>query len=333
LIPAGPESDFLSRVPAGGLLAALARLLLSADRCEEFLGDLVEEGTLRLRVGSPRDVALWMWSQLLRSAPSLVGCRLRRLAARALPLGGGLLVGPRGGHRGWPLSLAVSVSAHGLVLVGAAALVLSRVEEIGPRFMLELPGEMTDPPVEAEALAQETAVVGFGDALPVQARARRSKAVRRPLPPPVETAAVAPAGAFPSPSPVESEAPTAPGVAAAMGAPRGLAASPVPTFAPLPPQPRALPLPPKVGEKRCLICPTPQIPHPYSRLGIGQEVVVNSCVTVKGRVSSVQVVRGIDPVINAKVVETVRGWRLLPYSVDGHLVPFCYVTRFLFTTH
>ena len=44
-------------------------------------------------------------------------------------------------------------------------------------------------------------------------------------------------------------------------------------------------------------------------------------------------IRGHRPAIDAKVVETVRGWRLLPYSLDGHPVPFCYTTRFLFTTH
>jgi hypothetical protein len=335
MTPAAPESDFLSRIPAGGLLAAVSRLLLSADRREEFLGDLVEEGSLRLRVGSPRDVAIWMWSQLLRSAPSLVGCRLRRLATRAQPLpGGGLLVASRSGHRGWPLSLAVSVSAHALVLVAAVSWVFYRVEEIDPeRFVIELPpAELADP---GPAQPPKDVPVGFAD-LPAPTRAARPwRPARRPLPAsvPLPAAPGDPAALPPG------AAPEAPAVQRTAVLTSGLPGFFAPTssrpsqpgMGSKGPEPRRLP--PRVGEKRCLSCPTPQLPYPYGRLGVGQEMLVKTCVSVRGQVSSVQVIRGIDRTIDAKVVETVRGWRLLPYSLDGHAVPFCYTTRFLFTTH
>jgi hypothetical protein len=345
--PAGsPEQPLLGRLPLPWLFSALSRLLLSADQREEFLGDLVEEANLRLRVSAPAEVTLWMWSQLLRSAPTLVGWRIRRLAVRPQPLrsAAGLLVASRAGHRGWPLSLAVSMSAHALVLLAVGSWVLWRVEEIEPSRALDIrtDGWLDPPPLEAPAPSS----AGAPAPSTLQARARRIKTSRRP-------ALVAPA----APAPAEATAPDAeaargpspPLAAVAGGPPR--AAPPVVTdgrsvlqagvfsraggagSGPGWPQEQRVRLPPRVGEKRCLSCPTPQLPHPYARLGVGQEMVVRACVNVKGEVSSVEVLRGMDPLVDARVTETVRGWRLAPYSLDGHPVPFCYNTRFLFTTH
>jgi Gram-negative bacterial TonB protein C-terminal len=353
MTPADPEADFLSRIPGGGLLSGLLHLLLSAERREEFLGDLVEEGALRLRLHTPVEVALWMWGQTLRSAPSLVGWRLRRLATRhALPPGGGLLVASRGGHRGWPLSLALSVSAHAIVILGVASWVFSRVEEIDPgHFEVMLPPEMlADPPPPLDPAA--VASSGFDGMAPVQARVRRWKASRRPIPAPSASesaasdptaptevaAALPPGGDLPPPAARDRGAMLTSGLPALpssllRSAPRA-PSSPAPSSGD---STRArqspLQLGPQVVEKRCLSCPTPQLPYPYGRLGIGQEVQIRSCVNVRGQVSAVTVIRGIDPVVDAKVIETVRGWRLTPYSLNGHPVPFCYTTRFLFTTH
>lgn len=340
-----PESgpELWARLPLGRLLQRVLRLLLAADLREVFLGDLIEEGHLRLRVSPPAEVARWLWRETLRSAPALIGWRLRRLLARAQPLPAAVMFGPRGGHRGWTLSLAVSLSAHALALLAVVAWVFSRVDELDPANLPQ-PIAMDvldeDRPAEADEVAGPAGNAEVGARPPVQARVRRLKPTRRPglqAPVPVaEVAAGAPApAALPAAPPAVAAAPTAapdPGVPAGRSALLTAGFSPSLRKGPPAGEPR-LRLPPRVGEKRCLSCPSPQLPHPYARLGIGQEMLVQACVNVRGEVSSAKVLRGFDPVVDAKVVETVRGWRMAPFSLDGHPVPFCYTTRFLFTTH
>jgi TonB family protein len=86
-----------------------------------------------------------------------------------------------------------------------------------------------------------------------------------------------------------------------------------------------------VAEKRCLSCPPPKLPPAFVQLGVEQKVVVKTCVGAQGNVTSVDVVRGLGPLADASVVDTVRGWRFSPHSVGDHPVPFCYPTRFVFT--
>jgi len=54
-------------------------------------------------------------------------------------------------------------------------------------------------------------------------------------------------------------------------------------------------------------------------------------VGAQGNVASVDVLRGLGPLADASVVDTVRSWRFSPHSVGDHPVPFCYPTRFVFT--
>jgi TonB family protein len=61
-----------------------------------------------------------------------------------------------------------------------------------------------------------------------------------------------------------------------------------------------------------------------------QELLVKSCVNAGGTVTSVDVLRGLDPVVDTGVKKTIQGWRFSPHTVDGHPVPFCYTTRFIF---
>ena len=343
----------LSTLPLGGLLATLLRLLLPADRRDEFLGDLIEEGHLRLRACTRSALARWMWQQALGSAPTLVGWRIRRLVF--VPRAGALVVAGRGGRRGLPVSLAVSVSAHALVLTGVLAVVLSRVEELDPGFIIDRSWTVfTDPSAhEQEASRDDTIFPRRLESAPL----RRMRTARRPIAPSrplsgaaAETSAaqIAPAGAPGSPAaPVAPDgafAPAAPATtdtASAMaGAVTAMSASAhggaggrsITNRRADGAEPR-LRLPPRVVEKRCLSCPTPQLPHPYARLGIGQEMLVQTCVGVRGDVTSVRVLRGFDPIVDERVKETIRRWQLTPYSLDGHPVPFCYTTRFLFTTH
>jgi hypothetical protein len=256
----------------------------------------------------------------------LLGLRLRGLAVGfwssptvARP-GGGLLVAGRGNQRGWPLSLAVSVSAHALVVVAALGWLLVRVEEVKPGEPTRTPFDVlasivadsaaADPPPEATTRSDETSP-------PVAAR--RGPTIRRPRP-----------GVSPQPAAAEVPGPELPGSASAgstqlttappVGPPEvGVIAGPVA-------------LPPRVAEKRCLNCPTPQLHPAYAHLARGQDMVIKTCVSSAGEVTSVNVMRGFDSTVNREVTSTVRHWRMVPYLLNGHPVPFCYETRFIFTS-
>jgi hypothetical protein len=322
--------DLLSTVPLGPTLAGILRLLLPADRRDEFLGDLIEEANLRRRTCTRAELGWWLWNQALASAPTLVSWRVRRLVFA--PRAGTLLLASRAGRRGWTLSLAVSVSAHALVLIGAVALVLSRVEEMEPRFAIDLSAAMLPDPPSDEPGEQKLDDPFTG--VLQQVRARRLRTSRRPLAP---ARPLAPGPADAPATDAQPPAVSAPAPAAAAGPTANSATGLHAAVGPLDrgrsgAEPR-LRLPPRVGEKRCLSCPIPQLPHPYARLGIGQEMLVRTCVGIRGDVTSVEVLRGFDPIVDERVKETIRRWKLAPYSLDGHPVPFCYPTRFLFTTH
>jgi hypothetical protein len=328
--PASPGAP-----PSAALLARLLRLVLSAERSEEFVGDLIEEAALRARAGSRASLALWLWSQTLRSIPSLVVGRLRALVSAVLgQLGrgrpgdglGGVLVGARAGRRGWPLSVAVSLSAHAAVAVFALLWVVSRVDEIEPpRIPLDFAPALAAEPSPATSLPPPMSED------PVHPR--RLRAPRRTA---VHLSAIAPA-AFDTGFLSALAAPV-------VGSPPPDAATPPPTpsadlrpsLGPVPGGSRAdapVRLPPRVVEKRCLSCPLPQLPHPHAVLALGREMMVKTCVSARGDVTSVNVLRGFDRAVDARVTEAIRGWRLSPYSLEGHPVPFCYATRFVFASH
>jgi TonB family protein len=233
-VTGGRERGLLVTLPSGRLLAGLVRLLVSNERREEFLGDLIEEAQLR-RARSAQPVAAWLWSQVLCSAPALIGWRLRRLfTARPAPVGpwGHLLAGTRG--RASVTPLMVAVSANALLLFTASAWVFWRVDELeSPRLRATF------------------------------------------------------------------------------------AAALVPTARP-------------VGQ--CLSCPEPRLPSVHRHAGIPHEVLVNTCVGAAGEVTGVDVLSGIDAAADASVVDTVRTWRMAPRLVDGRPVPFCYRTRFVFSS-
>jgi Gram-negative bacterial TonB protein C-terminal len=323
----------LDDVPLGGLLDRLLRLLISPERRDEFLGDLVEEVNLRFARGSPGDRALWLWRETLRSAPTLIGWRLRHLVVRNSTIGShppsALLASTRG-HRGWPASLAVSLSAHALILFAAAGWVLSRVEEIEPPRFLDFSAAIL--PELAADEPPAPGPIGSASRALTQARPLRLRLARRPVSPaPSPAPPTAPIAAPSLPAPASPNGSLPPG--APSGNPALLGQDPGSSGTGSSRAERRIWLPPRVGEKRCLSCPAPQLPHPYARLGLGREMLVKTCVSTHGSVSSVQVLNGFDGAVNARVIETIRGWRLAPYSLDGHAVPFCYETRFRFTTH
>jgi hypothetical protein len=324
--PEDGTSGLLATVPLGGLLACVLRLAVPADRREEFLGDLIEEAILRRNRATPDNQAIWLWTQVLRSLPTLLGLRLRGLVmsgwASPTPArpGGGLLVAARGSHRGLPLSLAASVSAHGLVVVAALGWLFARVEEVQPLDALDEAIVAAASIAESEPEPETSGAAETSMRREQPSPARRSRAGRRS--PPVSSrpaAAPEPGRDLPgraSPTATATELIEQP-PAVAIG--RGTGTGPVA-------------LPPRIAEKRCLTCPTPQLPPAYAHLARGQDMVVHTCVNSAGEVTSVNVLRGFDTTVNREVTATVRHWRLAPYQLNGHPVPFCYATRFIFAS-
>jgi hypothetical protein len=325
----GEAPGMLATIPLGSLLAAVLRLAVPADRREEFLGDLIEEAHWRQARATLGDPAIWLWTQVLRSLPMLLGLRLRVLAAGvwASPTpvrpGGGLLVAARGNQRGWPVSLAVSVSAHALVVVVALGWLFGRVEEVQPGLepvrtpfdvlaSIVADGAAADPPHETFAARSDDT------SAPVSAR--RVRTIRRPQPmvSPAPQAASLPGNEIPGSGGPATTALTSDPPAITRNAGEN-AAGPVA-------------LPPRIAEKRCLNCPSPQLPPAYAHLARGQDMVIRTCVSSAGEVTSVNVVRGFDSTVNREVTATVRHWRMVPYLLNGHPVPFCYATRFIFTS-
>jgi outer membrane biosynthesis protein TonB len=349
-----PPTPLLDGLPGGALLARVLRLCLCAERGEEFLGDLVEEAHLRLPTSSPRQVALWLWAQALRSLPPLLVLRLQRLAAAALALGGRplwgsahgavVLVGSRVTHpRGLPLSLAVSVSTHALILVAALGWMFSRVDEVDPA------GPHLDLWAAAVLDAAEATDLREGQPDPGQpAPARRPRPGRRrsqpaPSPAPAPTVSASTTTSAPTAShsagttsALTSTVPTLAtpswdaGIEGAADRVRSQTADRFIDDGELRPRTN---LPPRVAEKRCLSCPPPRLEGMQAWIASGRELVVRTCVNARGSVQSVDVVRGLNRRVDAEVTSTVRTWRLLPYRLDGRPVPFCYPIRFLFTNH
>jgi hypothetical protein len=290
------REPILALVPFGGALSALLRLLLG-DQREEFEGDLVEEARLRLRFSSRRTMAAWIWMQALRSVPSLLVLRARRWLARPLtPALAGRPFSP--GGRALPLSLAVSLSVHAVLVLMAVSWAFFREDELeAPR-----PREIAMA-VFPEAAAPETPVVApAAQELPQVRRARRRMHASTEPTPRIE------------PMP-----------------PAELPVAVIPVTVPSRPAPPVR-VPIAVAEKQCVSCPAPQLPPAFARLGVEQQMLVKTCVGINGEVTSVDVLRGFDSNVSARVTETVRGWRLTPYALDGHPVPFCYPTRFIFAS-
>jgi outer membrane biosynthesis protein TonB len=312
----GPgERDLLAAIPFGRPLVALLRVLVAAERREEFVGDLVEQATGELVGRTPGQVSLWLWGETLHSAPALLALRLRRLWRRVTQLPGHqvrtagapvLLLGVRAEQRSWSLPMVVSLATHALALSVVGAFTIDQIDELqAPRVAVSMqaPGYMPLSRAAGLPLTDRTASVGVTS----EPRPHRTRPVERPRP----IAAPAP----------QQVAPAAPDAGALPGLPSGDRVE----------GELAIMLPASVAEGRCISCPPPRLPPAFVRLGSPQRVDVKTCVGTRGDVTSVEVLRGLGPLADASVVGTVRGWHFMPPSVGDHPVPFCYPTRFLFT--
>jgi TonB family protein len=297
----GAPGDLLGAIPFGGVLSGLWRVLLAADRREEFIGDLVEQAGADLSDRPPAEISLWLLGQTLHSAPSLLVARARRLArpgrlpgglgSRQVAGGPGLLLGYRAEQRSWSLPMAVSVSAHAIALFAVFLFTVEQLQEIqAPWVRVDM----------KHAFAPSLAMAPALPEAPPPRHARRLRMTSQLAPAPI---------AAPLPPALTSEVPIEDPVVREV----------------------VVVVPPVVAEKRCLHCPAPQLPPAFVRLGARQQVDVKTCVGAKGNVTSVNVVRGLGGQADAGVVDTIRSWRFAPHAVGDHPVPFCYPTRFVFT--
>jgi TonB family protein len=305
------ERELLATIPGGRLLERLLALLLSPDRRDEFVGDLVEQARQEQGGRPPLRIGLWLWGQTLHSAPALVTLRLRRLGRRSLlalrpsaraPHGWAALGSDRAAARSWPVPMAVSVTLHALALVTLVSWTLGVVEEVGPPRPPWVPvviGRATLPLGESPV-----PTVGPHDSEPDAPPAGRPQRRSRPAP-------------RVQPAPVNTEGAT-------------FLADDLGSYDHIPADVVKIHLPPLVAEKRCISCPKPRLPPAYARLGAEQQILVKTCVAATGDVTSVDVLRGLGAGADAGVVDTVRSWRFSPHSVGDHPVPFCYPTRFIF---
>jgi hypothetical protein len=311
------DPDLLASVPFGGLLSRVLRLLVSADRREEFVGDLVEQANDQLSGSAPSQVGLWLWGQTLHSAPALIVLRVRRLAQRGTIIshsGGstrpiaaagapGFLLGSRIEERSWSVPMVVSVSAHAIGLMVLVALTFGQIQEIeAPWVPVALSRAFA--PLAPAAVVGPTAVE-----VPEPRHHRKPKMLPRTPAPAVEARPPWTETMIPSRWETLDEPPIEDPIERSI----------------------VIVLPPPVAEKRCLSCPAPRLPPAFVRLGSQQQMLVKTCVGSKGDVTSVNVVHGLGALADASIVDTVRGWRFSPHSVGDHPVPFCYPTRFVFT--
>jgi TonB family protein len=301
------SGDLLGAIPFGGVLSGLWRVLLAADRREEFVGDLVEQAREDLSGRAPVEISLWLLGQTLHSAPSLLVARARRLARRQAGFSGGgarqvasgvpgMMFGYRGEQRSWSLPMAVSVSAHAVAVFTLFIFTVGQIEEIEAPWVRVALEKALAPSVPSMTLASAAPTP------PAPRRARKQRVARAVN---IEPQVVQTPLLMAEPLQIPIEDPEVRNVVVVV--------------------------PPAVAEKRCLSCPAPKLPPAYVRLGARQQVVVKTCVGSKGDVTSVDVLRGLGAQADAGVVDTVRGWRFEPHTVGDHPVPFCYPTRFLFS--
>jgi hypothetical protein len=332
------SSPVLASVPTGALIERLLAVVLPADRRDEFLGDLIEEARERLRCESRARTTLWLWGQALTSLPGLLLLRARRRlgpAERRVPTPPGgvplsrveagrafqtFLGGSQGRPRRRPLAMAFAVTLHAALLAIGLFWNAFTVEELK---VPTLAVPIFFPTIQAPADRPR----GNGSKNPTPAKAprpTRSKTITQPVDRPD------PKPAASNDPPVNHEQEGPPGEPGDPGTGEGDCPPGAPCGGKIVELPKLLP--PNIGERRCVDCPLPHLPPQISHLMARAELLMKICVNEKGAVTSTSVIRGIDAAADPGVQATVAGWRFSPMEVNGHPVPFCYVSRFVFTS-
>jgi periplasmic protein TonB len=71
----------------------------------------------------------------------------------------------------------------------------------------------------------------------------------------------------------------------------------------------------------------PTLPPALNRAGMVVWGLFKICVTAKGDVDKVTMLRPADPLVNDMWMAKIKTWKYKPYSVNGRAVPFCHPAR------
>jgi hypothetical protein len=71
----------------------------------------------------------------------------------------------------------------------------------------------------------------------------------------------------------------------------------------------------------------PSLPPQLNRAGMSVWGLFKICVSAAGSVTSVNVMKPADPLVDADWQAKMRLWKYKPYSVNGRAVPFCTPVR------
>jgi hypothetical protein len=225
------------------------------------------------------------------------------------------LMGSRGpgSRRSW--SLLAAVALHVVAAATAVGLAAWKVEELDTKEKVIITfNPVTIPPLAAAPAPQ-----------PVKANEHRRADPLKPSPrvrPRNQPSAIPPTeiGAKPE------EPGDGPGIGPGSDTPCPPGATCTDVAAP----PRMLP--PRVGEKRCLSCPLPRLPPAYRQMGSVLVVLARICADATGRTTKVDILRGLGGDVDQQIAGVLQTWRFAPLELDGRPVPFCYVSRFVFST-
>lgn len=343
------QSDQVERnraLPGGRLLWAALALLAPPGRRDEFLGDLMEELLTDVlpRRGRAR-ATVWLWGQALASAPSLLSARLRRRPVRAPVTASGAsaaAVGTVEAQRAFAAflqharhsprrrrgALALAVAFHGALLGFGLVSSVWHVSELQPPAVVIT----WRPPVPPIASDRPLPGPGGGAGKQTTPRSERPKRTQTRRVQPV-------AQVNPQPAEEPADVTNPPGLRTEGGDERGGGdgRGPGPGGCQTPPcgngSGGTSQIASVLADKQCQQCPLPSLPPAYKRAGLTQAAVLRICVDVRGRVASIQALRGISPEVDAGLAATIEAWQFIPYRIDGHPVPFCYVARFVFSSH
>jgi protein TonB len=67
----------------------------------------------------------------------------------------------------------------------------------------------------------------------------------------------------------------------------------------------------------------PGLPPQLNRAGMSLWGLFKVCVSAQGKVTSVAVMKGADPLVDKDWMAKIKIWEYRPYSVNGRAVPFC----------
>jgi outer membrane biosynthesis protein TonB len=93
-------------------------------------------------------------------------------------------------------------------------------------------------------------------------------------------------------------------------------------------------IPPAVGQNQLITDPVsdpsyrPKLPATLARAGAQLFILVKICVSKKGDVDKVSIIKSMDPTADPIILDKFRTYKFKPFTIDGRPVPFCFPFRY-----